>query len=509
MEKTIIENLVHHKNEKIFNSFFKNVIDNWQKFDTKLIKTYYSFYESNCKKPSLREMASDYDNATDYNKFIKGFDYHKFIDSAVKEDDDVESDANNNEFEFKSRPEIEKLKTEDRNGKRSRDIKQAAIKYLISFTNQKQSTNVDNQLTKDSHKLLEKLYVKLSHEKIVHDAFWEDSEKLEKIFEKTVVIQLKNAFSFPRKGIYVSSWKDGAKYLTSVFQETEISDFNFTEISSDILLELLLHSFHYYLAPRFLNLDMISSLSEDIEIKFDFPWKSIMLEQSDFMRKECPDRHFKDLYLIALMSKTDIFSNKYLDFLKRIENSYENTFNFIGTPLFLNIAKGDFDIFLQLYGCNPKTLVDTKIISKEIIAETKQLYNNICNNIQKIYKKCLVLCFIDTIIELFKSASNHLANKNVQDSSFNENKYVLEKSKIIEELFGIYPEDVKLYIQPKCRKIMAKKLGVELLGEVFLSHTNRCVINTSKGFKVISLSDENASFNMNDCEYNENEHFGW
>lgn len=507
MEKIIIENPVRHKNEKIFNSFFEHVIDNWQKFDAKLIKTYYSFYESNCKKPSLREMASDYDNATDYNKFIHGFDYHKFIDSAVKEDDDVKSNANNNEFEFKSRPEIEKLKTEDRNGKRSRDIKQAAIKYLTSFTNPQQSTNVDDQLTKDSRKLLEKLYIKLSHEKIVHDTFWEDSEKLEKIFGKTFVIQLKDAFSFPRKGVYISNWKEGAEYLKKLFHETEISDFNFGEISSDILLEFLLHSFHYYLAPRFFDIEKVYSISRDIETKFDFSWKTIMSEQSDYMRKECPNRHFNDLYLIALMSKKDIFSNKYHDLIKRIEYNYENIFSFIGAPLFLSIAKSDFDIFLQLYGCNPKTLVETKMINKKIIVETKQLYNNICNNIKTIYKKCLVICFVDSIIELFKSTSNHLVNKNAQDSSFNENKCVLEKSKIVEELSGIYPDVVKLYIQPKCRKIMTKKLGVELLGEVFLSHANRCVINTSKGYKVITLSDENASINMNDCEDNENEYF--
>ncbi len=459
------------------NSFREWVCNNWQEFEYGLIKSCTEFHNRVNSKFSKQGIASDYDFATDENHYnVKGFDYRNYLPNRISNHhtDALDTSSQDNlNIVFTSHPAIQKIRTEDLKRRSERDAKATAIEFLLQEL--PKITHDTQTITEKSHEkiyLISKLFIKLIHEKKLYP-LWDDT-----IFQKLGIGESKSFLEFPL-GQYFKNFDDAVIYVKRLFSKTIIKNFEFSQIRTDIIFELLINSLQYYLTPQYFNYDTALNLAENIKNKFDYSSDKLLDDKTYHMKKHCPERSMKDLLFLGLMSQTDIFCGKYSKDLGVCEKFSSNFFSYIGNPLIPKFVKQDFYYFLRCYGCNTNFLE----IPEDKIELVRNKYNTVCTNLKIFFRRRLLIAFIDSVLDIYQKQISY----NVVSKSVDPEDILIIKTKLMDQLCNIYPDGVEFYLQPSCRKIMADKFGLDYLEKAYLSHINACVLKTKDSYIAVKI----------------------
>ncbi len=463
---------------------FKNKLSNsWKSFDTEIRTEVLDFRDYLSPDLTPREMAVAYDLATDRNYIdvpIDKFNYQEYLpgkqssseNSSGTEIENADAKKRKNSALFTSDPGIKK-RINAHNNRYKRDLIKPSINFLINECKKLKVEKEYNQNDSDSENqtrlLLARLFIKLARKPEVRTKIW-NREYLNVIFGKSTEGLIK-IFSYPPTDSKPArNFNECLDDLRNLFKDSIISDFNFGRIRTELLQELLLSIFHCYISPAYFNKENILEISQELNNKFGMSWNTLMEENCEYMRSKCPDKTFGDLYFLGQMSRPEYY--KISDaaersLVKRIDDFSIRNFKSIGYPLVFELFNKKFIEFFKCYGLD------------------KNVKNNTGNvvfldNIARQFKRHLVLLFIDA----------------VADMHTDKDEFVNDLEKIRESINNVYPENVDLFLQPKCRDILVKKIGVEYLGKVSLAMINSCVFKDRERITALKVMNNHQNYSV-------------
>lgn len=497
------------------NNFLNSIVRSWQDFDKKVMTLALDCRDHITPDLTPYEMADAYDKATDndcYRFPAKEFNYRKFLpevktESEKSDNKEANSDVNNDNLLFTSNPDIQK-RVKNYSRRYKRDLVKPTIKFLkreCEKLTQRTIADIDDR----NRKLISRLFIKLSRNSELRPLIWRE-EYLKAIFGNGAK-KILDAFSYPPSaGSHIKNFKEAVDCLKNLFEGTVIADFDFKNIRTDLLKEFLINAFHCYISPLTFNNNLSTEIAEELEDKFGIDWNELMNENSEFMRKNCPERKFSDLFFLGQMGRTKFLeSPELLDekLIDKLDEVAENGFKLIGYPLVFELYSKDFVNFMACYGFNFLILKNEYIDYSNKIKELKKL-ESFNKNINRMFKRYILLSFVDVVKNCYIKGNVETADKiGIQNQDIEIKNKDIDEFRV--KLQKTIPEDLTLYLQPRCRDVLENKIGVEFLGQVYASAINACIYkdgnrisNRNEKFNVLKVVKSKGEYSWNMGEFN-------
>jgi len=502
--------------------FVKSVSDLWRNFDTSVREMTIACREHISPGLSEDEMADAYDRATDNNCYehpanAQDFDYHQYLHDVQTDLEKSENHGDNSvitddNYLFRN-PDIEKRDKARRKNLQKYDLVKPTVRFLKNCK-KLLLRNVDNESSQDNgattlyggidsgniiereqqghfgdintanvlenekKALIARLIIKLVRNSELRPYIW--NEDYLKLIFGAAGNKLLDLFSYPPlQDNTITNFLEAAETLHNLFQGTVIADFDFKTIRTDLIKDLLVHEFYCCICPLTFDNKRIFKIAQELNYKFGISWDALMNEETEDMKRMCPEHNFSDLFFLGQMSRINFYKlPDKLDetIIDKIDQAAESAFRRMGFPLIFELYSKEYFHFMRGYGFN-----NTRLMNRELKQFHKLKQSAFFDrNIKIWFKRYMLLSFVDFINDNYMNKTvEMLDNNGIQDLKTETKNNVFDNIMVI--IQKTFPIKIEFYLQPRCRNELEKKVGVEYLGQVYVSPVNACVFKVSTG----------------------------